>query len=514
MKNITKYILLLHRYLGFALSLLFVIWFLSGFAMMYVKYPTMRQNERLQNLPVVDLIRVDLSLKDALAKTNITDTLRAVRLGMLLDRPVYRVTTIQNKNLAIYADNGELLTPTDTILARKLAIAFLKNRYQPEKYETLTEIDQWMAGARSMGYQPPVHRFKMNNPEETYLYVSTQTGEVVQMVNAKQRFLAYLGPILHWIYPTVLLRNRPLWNDMIIWTSSLGTLMCVAGIAVGFIRYKRKNKDSLAFSPYKNKWFRWHHYTGFVFGIFTFTWIFSGLLSMTPRDWAPFTRLNPDENRQWTGGVFTPDLFTLPPSKASEIFKNNLALKEIHYTQLQGKPYYQGYQDEQHTQLLLADNSSKNAFEQFPSRPFIQTVKALNPAVNLLEARVLSDYDDYYYSKNRDKRLPVLRVKMDTPEKTWYYVDLKTGQVVLKHEKKSRLERWLYHGLHSLDFSFIFYKRPLWDIMVIILMLGSLAASSTGLVLTWKWLRRKVKNKKPVLKRKAVVEDRLKDGVQ
>lgn len=505
MKNITKYTLLLHRYLGFALSLLFVIWFLSGFGMMYVKYPTMLQNERLQNLPVADLSHADLSLKEALAKAGITDTLRAVRLGMLLDRPVYRITTIQNKNLAIYADNGELLTPTDTTLAQKLAIAFLKNRYQPKNIETLTEIDQWMAGARSMGYQPPVHRLKMNDPEETYIYVSTQTGEVVQMVNAKQRFLAWLGPIPHWIYPTVLLRNRPLWNDIIIWTSSLGTLMCIAGIAMGFIRYKRKNKDSLAFSPYKKKWFRWHHYTGFIFGIFAFTWVFSGLLSMTPWDWAPFTRLNPDENRQWTGGVFNPGLFKQSPSKASAIFRNNLALKEIHYTQLQGKPYYQGYQDEQHTQLLLANNSSCNAFELFPSRPFIQAIRALNPTVNLSEAVVLSDYDDYYYSKNRDKRLPVLRVKMDTPEKAWYYVDLKTGQVVLKHEKKSRLERWLYHGLHSLDFSFILYKRPLWDIIVIILMLGGLAASSTGLVLTWKWLRRKAKNKKPVLRRKVVV---------
>ncbi|MBE9466509.1 PepSY domain-containing protein [Dyadobacter subterraneus] len=506
MKTITKYTLLFHRYLGFALSLLFVIWFLSGFAMMYVKYPTMKQNEKLQNLPVIDLSRTKFTLNEALQKANITDTLRAARLGMLLERPVYRITTIQNKNLAIYADNGELLAPTDTILAQKLAIAFVKNRCQPEKLETLTEIDQWMAGARSIGYQPPVHRFKMNDPEKTYVYVSTQTGEVVQMVNVKQRFLAWLGPIPHWIYPTVLLRNRPLWNDIIVWTSSLGTLMCSAGIAMGFIRYKRKNKDSLAFSPYKKKWFRWHHYTGFVFGIFAFTWVFSGLLSMTPWDWAPFTRLNPEENKQWTGGIFSPKLFALSPVNASKIFKSNLALKEIHFTQIQGKPYFIGYQDEMHTELLSADNSENKPFALFPSKPFVKNIMDLNPGASLEEAVVLTDYDDYYYTKNKDKRLPVLRVKMNTPEKTWYYVDLKTGQVVLKHEKKSRLERWLYNGLHSLDFSFLLYKRPLWDIVVIILMLGGLAASSTGLVLTWKWLRRKTKKKAKVgLKTKMII---------
>lgn len=493
MKALTKFTLLLHRYLGFALSLLFVIWFLSGFAMMYVKYPTMKQNERLQNLPVVDLSQTKLSLHEALQKAAIKDTLRAARLGMLLERPIFRITTIQNKNLAIYADNGAILAPTDTVLARKLAVAFVKNRCQPTKLETLTEIDQWMAGARSIGYQPPVYRFTMNDPEKTYVYVSTQTGEVVQMVNARQRFLAWLGPIPHWIYPAVLLRNRPLWNNIIIWTSSLGTLMCIAGIAMGFIRYKRKNKDSLAFSPYKKKWFRWHHYTGFVFGIFAFTWVFSGLLSMPPWDWAPFTRLNPDENKQWTGGVFDPKLFNSSLVNAAETFKKDLTLKEIHFTQIHEKPYLLAYQDDLHTELLLAENTENKPFVTFPSKLFIQKIKDLNPVTNLQEALLLYGYDDYYYTKYNDKRLPVLRVKMDTPEKTCYYVDLKTGQVVLKHEKKSRLERWLYNGLHSLDFSFLLYKRPLWDIVVIILMLGGLAASSTGLVLTWKWLKRKQK---------------------
>jgi hypothetical protein len=498
MKQITKIFLQVHRYFGFALSLLFVIWFLSGFAMIYVKYPTMRQNERLQNLPVVDLSHARLSLTEALEIAAIKDTLRTVRLGLLLNRPVYRITTTQNKNYAIFADQGNLLPPTDTLLAKKLAVAFVQNRCQPKKLETLTEIDQWMAGARSMGYQPPVHRIKMNDAAGTYLYVSTQTGEVVQMVNAKQRFLAWLGPIPHWIYPTVLLRHRPLWNNIIIWTSSLGTVMCIAGMAMGFIRVKRNRNDLMNFSPYKKKWFRWHHYTGFVFGFFACTWVFSGLLSMTPWDWAPITRLNPEENKHWTGGIFNPDLFTLPPPIASEIFKNNLALKEIHFTQIHGKPYYQAYQDEQHTELLLADHTQNHPFDLFLPENFLQKIKELNPTYKLTEAVVLSDYDDYYYAKNQYKRLPVLRVKIDTPEKTWYYVDLKTGHVVLKHEKTSRLERWLYHGLHSLDFGFIFYKRPLWDMIMILLLLGGLLASSTGCVLTWKWFKRKYSNKKKV----------------
>ena len=462
--------------------------------MMYVKYPTMRQQEKLQNLPVARFDNAKLTLKEALDQAGITDTMRSVRLGMMLDRPVYRLTTIKGEYRAVFADTGELFESTDTTLARKLAITFQGNKSQPKEVETLTEIDQWMAAARSMGYAKPVHRLKMDDDKGTYIYVSTQTGEVVQRVNAMQRFLAWLGPIPHWIYPTVLLRNRPLWNDIIIWTSTLGSVMCIAGIVMGFVRYKRKSKNSLVFSPYKKRWFRWHHYTGFVFGIFAFTWVFSGLLSMTPWDWAPFTRLNMEETSQWAGGPMNPALFSLSQVKAAKMFSADLPVKEIHFTQFDGKPFYLAYQDEEHTRILSADLAGSRPFEMFPTSVFSEKIKELNPGIDVEEEVVLHDYDDYYYSKNRDKRLPVLRMKIDTPEKAWYYVDLKTAQVVLKHEKTSRLERWLYNGLHSLDFSFIFYKRPLWDIVMIVLMLGGLLASSTGLVLTWKWLRRNFKN--------------------
>lgn len=122
-------------------------------------------------------------------------------------------------------------------------------------------------------------------------------------------------------------------------------------------------------------------------------------------------------------------------------------------------------------------------------------VKAMNPGMAVIENVVLKDYDEYYYSKHNEKRLPVLRVKINTQPQTWYYVDLRTGQVVLKHEKLSRLERWLYHGLHSFDLGWLLYKSPLWAITVILLMIGGMSASCTGLVLTWRWVKRKSKPK-------------------
>lgn len=484
--------------MGFGLSVLFVMWFLSGFVMMYASFPTMTHHQRLQQLPAVDLRNCRISLPEAARRAGIAmDTLQSVRVGMLLDRPVYRMATKQNRHVAVFADNGAVLRYTDTTLARKIATTFVHHTSQPQQVETLTQIDQWMAAHKYQGYLPHVHRFRMNDAASTYVYVSVYTGEVVQMLNARQRFLAWLGPIPHWIYPTVLIRNRPVWSQVVIWLSVLGTVMCVTGMVMGVIRFKRKKSSDWAFSPYKKKWFRWHHYTGFIFGLFVFTWILSGLFSMSPLDWAPSTKLSSGEGIRWSGEPLNLTAFALSPAQAAPVLAPYLDVKEIHLQQVNGKPYYVAYQDEQQTRLLAADARNSQPSGLLPVREALAGVRQLNPAMEINESRVLTFYDDYYYAKHRDKRLPVLRVKMDDARQTWYYVDLKTGQVALKHQSLSRAERWLYHGLHSLDFRFILYKRPWWDVVVIFLLTGGLLASGSGLVLTWKWLKRK-KRRKPV----------------
>jgi uncharacterized membrane protein YedE/YeeE len=477
--------------------------------MMYAGYPTMKHHQRLQQLPTATLSRCQISPQQAVQRAGITDSIKTIRLGMLLDRPIYRLVTQSNQHKAVFADTGDTLSRVNTELGGRIARAFVRNRSQIASVETLTQIDQWMAAHRSQGYLPQVHRFVMDDPDKTYVYVSVYTGEVVEMVDARQRFWAWLGPIPHWIYPTVLIRNRPVWNQVVIWLSLVGTIMCVAGIVMGIIRYKRSKANAWAFSPYKKKWFRWHHYTGFVFGIFVFTWVLSGLFSMSPIEMGPDPERRLTEIKTWSGGPLNSARFTVSPVRAATLLGEQGLVKELHLIQILGRPYYLAYQDDFHTRLLAADEKSARPFKQFPAEPFVRQLSAFNPDHKLLEAKILTVYDDYYYSKKFEKRLPVLRVKVDNPEQSWYYVDLKTGQLVLKHEKGSRLERWLYHGLHSLDFRFLVYKRPLWDIVVWFLMLGGTAVSLTGLVLTWKWLRRKVRQKtKKGKKRKGVATPR------
>jgi hypothetical protein len=108
----------------------------------------------------------------------------------------------------------------------------------------------------------------------------------------------------------------------------------------------------------------------------------------------------------------------------------------------------------------------------------------------LENASWLQAYDAHYYDLRGARPLPVLRVQYADANRTWLYVDPTRGAIVQRTDDTRRLRRWLYQGLHSLDFPALYYKRPLWDIVVIGLSVGGLVLSATTLIPAWRRLKK------------------------
>ena len=105
-----------------------------------------------------------------------------------------------------------------------------------------------------------------------------------------------------------------------------------------------------------------------------------------------------------------------------------------------------------------------------------------------MRAEYLDRYDSYYYSREGAAPLPVLRIRFDDPMRTWYYIDPAEARIVARTHRYSRIERWLFNGLHSLDFAFWYDRRPLWDVGMIALSLGALLTSTIGMFLGFRRL--------------------------
>ena len=98
--------------------------------------------------------------------------------------------------------------------------------------------------------------------------------------------------------------------------------------------------------------------------------------------------------------------------------------------------------------------------------------------------------DDFYYYRRashtmtggrREHPLPIWRVRYNDPQQTWLHIDPATGTVLGQSDSRARLERWLFALLHSWDLLPLLQHRPLWDIFMLVLGMGGLLLSGTGI---------------------------------
>jgi hypothetical protein len=74
-----------------------------------------------------------------------------------------------------------------------------------------------------------------------------------------------------------------------------------------------------------------------------------------------------------------------------------------------------------------------------------------------------------------------------------FYIDPKSARIVEAYDSASRWNRWLYHGLHSLDLPWLYRHRPAWDIAILALLAGGASLSVTSLIMAWQFLGRTLK---------------------
>ena len=88
-----------------------------------------------------------------------------------------------------------------------------------------------------------------------------------------------------------------------------------------------------------------------------------------------------------------------------------------------------------------------------------------------------------------ERRLPVLRVQFLDPHGKWVYIDPYTGDVGMTLDRSQRVSRWLFSFLHSWDLPSLLKVGPWRDAILILLSLGGLALSATGIVIGYRRIR-------------------------
>jgi hypothetical protein len=490
-------LILSHRYIGIPLSLMFVMWFVSGFFMIYTGgMPKVTDDMQVAGSEPLDLAQVRISPAQAAAVAGYEPP--AALMRTVLGRPVYELGESGYDNTFVYADSGELMPPLAAEQSVELASKFLAIPAGLFHLQQTLEdhTDQWTFTVRR---DLPLYKFIVDDAARTEVYVSPKSARVSAYTTRQTRLFAWLGTIPHWLYFEGLRDKQQLWTAVVVWSSGIGCVMALLGLCLGVTRFRKIRPFNLQRAiPYQGL-MRWHYLLGSLFGIVTLTWVFSGLVSMEPWAWTKVRGMQVSP-AVLAGSELKLQEFRLPdPQQLQSMVA--FPVRQLEFSRVLGAPYFiagfapdNAVADSKRDRLhqpyningqlqaasLVVDAQTGSLHKSFAAAELVSALGTAITEAKVSESEILSDYDDYYYSRGNQLPLPVLRIKFDDPDQSWLYVDPQHGKLLSVIHKWSRLERWLYNGLHSLDFAFWYHKRPLWDIAMLVLLSGGLGTSLLG----------------------------------
>jgi uncharacterized iron-regulated membrane protein len=464
-----------HRYLGIAVGILMLLWFASGIVMMYVGFPRLTEQDRVRSLSPIPW-QACCRVADGLIADD--QQFYRVQVESLLGVPVLRLRRPPRPDAVIDAAEGVGVRRFDIADARAIALDAVMRTAGPATVASAATIeeDQWTVGRYRR--DRPLHRFVFDDPDGSTIYVSSSSGQIVLRTTSTQRFWNWLGAIPHWFYLTALRSDGLSWSRIVIWASILGTFLTVVGLYLGIAQFRR-GKDGKV-SPYRGL-FYWHHLSGLVFGVFTLTFVVSGLVSMNPWGFlegrgggGETSRL---EGALPTWGEVRASLAAIQaqPSNAVSLTTAPLA----------GKLFW----------LATAADGTVMRFDASGSTSPLSEPELAEAGERIVGANgiaaqgMLHEEDAYYFSHHDQVALPVYRIIANDAENTRYYLDPTSGALLRRADSSARWHRWLFAGLHRLDFATWLRTRPVWDIIVITLMVGGVAASATGVYLAVRRIR-------------------------
>lgn len=476
-----KLIKLIHKVLGLILSILFLMWFISGVVMIYHSFPRVNQKQKLQKQEVLSatLPPID-SILDVLPDSA---RLSGLSADMYLDRPVFH---LRGRGLpsALYADALCPVEAPDFNTIRRIAEQLCGTALY--RVDTLYNLDQWIP----FGYlkkEFPIYKFYFEDAGRHQVYIASKSGKVLQMTDRTSRGWAWVGAIPHWVYFTSLRQNQPLWINFMIWASGLGAIMCLTGLWVGVWAYYKNRRNGLR-SPYKKWWYRWHHISGMIFGLFALTFVFSGMMSLVDLPaWMQKGKKDTPEMRfrGRDGGMLPVDSYALDYRRIVDSLKE---VRSIEWASFGNHPYYIVNTGGEKKNMDAADTCGIHVF-RLTEELVKETVARLHGKEAEFSVEWMTEYDGDYHSRRGMLTLPVYKVVVDDELHTRHYFNPET----LYHSRvddNRRLKGVLYGGLHSLNFRCLTDRPVLWNIVMYVLLTGGTFLSLTGVVLTLKWLVR------------------------
>lgn len=465
-----------HRWAGVLLCLLFAMWFASGAVLHFVGFPALSAHDRHQGSADLNFGQVALSPAEALAKV---PQARDLRLLERAGEAAYLAQNSTGRWTAVSAQSGALLTDVTASEARAIAEAF--GRATVIATTGPISYDQWIVHQHFDPFRP-FYRMRLNDAQQTDLYVSARTGEVLQRTRFRERAWNWVGAVVHWIYFTPLRQSWSAWNQVVWWVSLVALISIVAGTWLGIVRMlANRAAGRTGWSPFRG-WMRWHHLIGLFASVIVITWMLSGWLSMDHGRIFSMGHATEAQESQLSGVTIRDEA----QAATLESLRRMAPAAEIAFNAIDGQAFLTAYESRTGTSRVVFLNDSAKSLPYIPNSTMLEGVKRVWPnAVAVGQAGA-----DGLYRHAESAGEDAEGFVAGDGEAVRAYVDRLSGRFLVVMDLSRRSYAWIYYGLHTLEFPGLIEHPALRTFLVLFLLALGFLSSATGVVLSVKRLQR------------------------
>ncbi|MCU0444530.1 MAG: PepSY domain-containing protein [Microscillaceae bacterium] len=483
-----------HKIIGLITIIPVILWTLSGLMHPFMAHwfkPTIAK-EFLMPQPLAKN-QIKLSVQEVLEKNKLK-FFKNFRLVSMQNQTYYQIKNNRDKLLYFNALDGKELSNGDKVYAEFLARYFLNDKSSQIKSITLqTEFDQQY---KYINRLLPVWKLTFDRPDQMDIYIETSSSRLgTYNPTVRKAFLWVFDNFHNW----ALLDFIPYkWLKISIMLILLGIIMAsaVSGVLIYGLLWKKFKKP--ASDNKKGILLQYHRQIGIATALVTLTFAFSGAYHLT-------RKLEPNRLPEM---AYSPILKTQDLQIASldlnvdwERLSNLSVIKkgknhyfQAFYTKNEEKPAEVVYFDAEDGKVWQKGNE---LYARFLANKFANALANVNTSgadccepsleipnadlseANLLKINTLTAFDKREYGFVF-KRLPVVQLAYDTPQKDSYFIETATSHLAAHVSNADRYEGYSFAIFHK----FLFLEwagKDVRDIATMLSALGVLVVALFGL---------------------------------
>ena len=462
-------------------------------------------NEQIEKV-TIDSSKINYSLQEVLLKNQIS-TFKNFRIVSFDKATYYQVKTEKDSLLYFDTSTAKKLENGDQYYAHWLSRYFLEDQESTiAKTEVVTEFNSQY---KYINRYLPVYKITYNRPDAMEIYVETASSKLATYnPKSRQAFIWFFDTFHNWAFMDWISNNS---IRIVVMFIFLGIIFfsAISGIVIYGLFWKQfKKTDSLA----SKKGIRaYHRQIGIWFSFFTLTFAFSGAYHATTK-WEPYvldkmvyepifkTNELPTANTalaldwkklentsliRYNDSIYyrcelqsnnktateKPKWGNKKAQPVSEIvYINSVTNKVRPNLDIDYATYLANYFDDNNQQAACCemDNST--------TEPNCAIKEA-----KLLETKQLTEFNSREYGFV-NKRLPVVKLAYDTPNKKTYFIETATSRLAALVETSDKIEGYSFAIFHK--FLFMDWAgKSIRDLSTVLAALLILVVSILGLVL-------------------------------